>query len=74
MTVSVTLLVFPALSVAVITIVFVPSIKVQVFVKLPSPATDTADAVPLFNFPATVTGLLVVSFVDPITDKEGTFT
>ena len=63
----------PALSRAVITIVFVPSAKVNSLVKEPLLSTVTFAALPEFNLTVTVTGLDVASFVVPLNVTLGLF-
>ena len=65
-TFTVCVVVLPALSVAVITIAFEPTLRVMVSSKLPLCGVTVACVVPLTAM-VTVTGELVVSFVVPIT-------
>ena len=66
-TVRVTVVDLPALSVATIVIVLVPSASVNVLLKDPSEATVTLSAEPELRLMVSVTGLEVASFVLPVT-------
>ena len=70
LTVLVTVVLFPALSVAVIVIVLVPLASVNTLLNDPSDSTVTDSAVPLFSLIVTVTGLLVTSLVTPFTVSD----
>ena len=61
---------FPALSVAVITIVFSPLASVSCLLNEPLLCTVTCSAEPELSFTVTVTGLDVASFVVPDTVRE----
>lgn len=69
-TVLVTVVLFPALSVATTVMVLVPSVRVITLDQEPSEATVAASALPLFNLTVTDTGLDVASFVVPRTVQE----
>ena len=62
-TVLVTVVLFPALSVATTVMVFVPSTRVIVLDQEPLEATVAASALPLLSFTVTDTGLEVRSLV-----------
>lgn len=66
-TVLVTLLLLPAASVAVTTMVLEPLAKVTALVKLPLPPTLSAPWSTLLSRTVTVTGLDVASLVTPLT-------
>ena len=72
-TVRVTVVLFPAASVATTVMVFAPAARVSCFVKEPFSATATYSAAPLFSLTVTVTGLDVASFVVPDTVHEELF-
>ena len=69
-TVLVTVVLFPALSVATTVMVLVPSVRVITLDQEPSEATDAASAQPLYSMTVTDTGLDVASFVVPRTVQE----
>ena len=69
-TVLVTVVLFPALSVATTVMVLVPSVRVITLDQEPSEATVAASALPLFSLTVTDTGLDVASFVVPRTVQE----
>ena len=66
-TVRVTVLLLPALSVATMVIVLLPEASVRDLLKEPSAPTVTASADPLLSLIVTVTGLDVISLVVPVT-------
>jgi hypothetical protein len=72
-TVLVTVVDLPALSVATMVIVFEPVASVSALLKEPSEPTVTLAAVPLFSLTVTVTGLDVTSLVVPFTVSEELF-
>ena len=72
-TVRVTVVLFPALSVDTITIVFVPCVSVSALLNVPSALTVTFSAVPLFSLTVTLQGLDVTSFVVPDTVQDALF-
>lgn len=72
-TVLVTVVDLPALSVATTVIVFVPFARVRSLVNEPSLPTVTDSAVPLLSLIVTLTGLEVTSFVVPLTVQADLF-
>lgn len=72
-TVLVTVVDLPALSVATTVIVFVPFASVRSLLNVPLDATVTASAVPELSLIVTLTGLDVTSFVVPLTVQADLF-
>ena len=72
-TLNVMLVVCPAPSLAVTTILFVPSARVTAFEKLPSVSTATDPRLVPFNVIVNVIGLEVASFVLPVTVSADLF-
>ena len=72
-TVRVTVVVFPAPSVAVVAISFSPSVSFTSLLNVPSLATSADSAVPLLSLIVTVTGPLVSSLVTPVTVQVDLF-
>lgn len=72
-TVLVTVVCLPALSVATTVIVLEPAASVRALLNVPSAFTVTASAAPLFSLMVTVHGLDVTSFVVPDTVQAALF-